>query len=88
MGMFDSVFGSCPHCHKIVEMQSKAGDCLCNEYDIYNVPVTIAKSLENNKTDYNTTCEHCGGRFTLKLLANIDKIPCRFVPLIDEDDDY
>lgn len=87
MGMFDSVIGKCPHCGEKVEMQSKAGVCNMEEYNIRQVPVVIAEDLNKTKAKYNTTCEHCSKRFTLEALSLPKFVSCVFVPLDDEDEE-
>jgi len=47
MGMFDSVMIKCTKCDKMIEVQSKAGDCCLNEYPEYAVPVEIAKTKQS-----------------------------------------
>ena len=46
MGMFDSLYVSCPECGDIVEFQSKAGDCNLISYEKTNVPIAIAIDLD------------------------------------------
>lgn len=43
MGMFDSVYVFCPNCGDEVEFQSKAGECVTEEYYLHNMPAEIAK---------------------------------------------
>lgn len=45
MGMFDSVWAECPKCHRQVEFQSKAGNCLLEDYTLDKVPLIIADDL-------------------------------------------
>lgn len=84
MGMFDSVRGRCPHCRKEVMLQSKAGECLLDTYDIESVPVEIAKDLNKTLKDYNTSCEHCGGKFTLIAKTLPQNTACELVILDEE----
>jgi hypothetical protein len=44
MGMFDSLRVPCP-CGEEVEFQSKAGDCRCRDYNLYDCPPKIAADL-------------------------------------------
>lgn len=46
MGMYDKVWINCLNCGAQVEFQSKAGPCNLNEYDIRDVPSTIAGDLD------------------------------------------
>ena len=46
MGMFDSVFVTCPQCGEEVEFQSKGGPCEMQSIrDLSNVPIDIASRL-------------------------------------------
>lgn len=45
MGMFDSVYVFCPNCGDEVEFQSKAGECVTEEYYLHNMPAEIAKDI-------------------------------------------
>ena len=70
MGMFDSVFVRCPKCSNKIEFQSKAGDCFCYKYTLYDCPDIIAADL-NGEYEY---CPGCNERVILtkpKLIAII-----------------
>ena len=69
MGMFDSVFATCPECHKKLEFQSKAGPCDLKRYNHKSVPAEIAQDLNDYGTGYDVIC--CGRKW--KLVA--EKIP-------------
>lgn len=56
MGMFDSVYGSCPHCDKKIEFQSKAGDCGLASYTLNSCPANIAMDLDGERKP----CPRCG----------------------------
>lgn len=45
MGMFDSLYVPCGNCGKSVEFQSKAGECICATYTIFDCPPAIAGDL-------------------------------------------
>lgn len=64
MGMFDSVYFECPHCGRETEEQSKAGDCLLEEYREDSIPPNIAVSLNERES----WCDHCGKQF--KIVTN------------------
>jgi len=53
MGMFDTVFIYCPHCSMDTRVQSKAGDCVLNNFDNMKRPMK---------------CEHCEGMFTVVMM--------------------
>jgi len=65
MGMFDTVFIYCPHCSMDTRVQSKAGDCVLNNFDQSSVPVEIAKDLNMKRP---MKCEHCEGMFTVVMM--------------------
>jgi hypothetical protein len=60
MGMFDSVYVTCPSCGDTVEFQSKAGECCLSNYSINSVPIEIAAALEGESKQ----CD-CGEELTL-----------------------
>lgn len=55
MGMFDSVYVSCPNCGSANEFQSKAGDCLLKDYSLDNAPPEILLDLKGQIQ----TCFNC-----------------------------
>jgi len=68
MGMFDSVIIFCPECGKQLEFQSKAGECMLQQYDASDVPANIAVDILNTRVD----CD-CGLSYTITTL----QIPSR-----------
>jgi hypothetical protein len=50
MGMYDSVVAHCPCCGKVLEFQSKAGDCLLRGFHLDEVPRQIAFDLDGSVT--------------------------------------
>ena len=71
MGMFDTVHFSCPKCNKINSIQSKAGDCMLDNYTLINAPLSILASLVEETKEYPVYCEQCNS----KLAFNIIHIP-------------
>lgn len=69
MGMFDTVHVKCPACGEILELQSKAGHCILNEYNLDNVPAHIAGDLINRELD----CRYCGAE--LKIMGYVSIWP-------------
>lgn len=57
MGMFDRVYVDCPHCGKAVAFQSKAGDCVLDNFTIETAPVEILLDVMNAPEH----CCSCGG---------------------------
>ena len=64
MGMFDSVYVNCPECGQRVEMQSKAGDCMLHEYELYDAPAILQADLAYYSPWW---CQHCGHGITIKV---------------------
>jgi len=56
MGMFDSVYVKCPNCDRLVEFQSKAGDCCLQKFNENEVPIAIAENIKGK----HETCKYCG----------------------------
>jgi len=56
MGMFDSLYASCPHCGKPVEFQSKAWNCGMDRYSIEDAPTAILVDVMNSPH----YCDRCG----------------------------
>ena len=61
MGMFDSLFVSCPKCATLNELQSKSGDCILGQYDLTTVPNDVLRNL----IDIVHTCEECSESFKI-----------------------
>ena len=55
MGMFDTVNFYCPVCGAIINIQSKAADCMLKEYDRADVPIRIAADILGEEV----TCSDC-----------------------------
>lgn len=54
MGMFDSVYFTCPSCGSQLEEQSKSGLCLLQNYHQSSVPVEVISGM-----DTVIFCYHC-----------------------------
>ena len=46
MGMFDIVYVECPECSRMIEFQSKAGNCNLDRFTKRDVPPVIAIDLD------------------------------------------
>ncbi len=68
MGMYDSVFVQCPGCRRMIEFQSKTGDCLLKKYHSNSVPLNIAVALDGAYKE----CSDCG---TIVKIESQQKIP-------------
>ncbi len=68
MGMFDTVNAKCV-CGKIIEIQSKAGQCKLGNYSIKLVPAEIAAGI-NGRVIY---CE-CGKEFKIRSVEPIRRV--------------
>lgn len=64
MGMCDTVHISCPKCNEVDEVQTKAGDCLLQEYDLDDAPPEILASLARRDP---FTCLKCGTQYKVKV---------------------
>lgn len=73
MGMFDSVWFSCPRCDEQIEVQSKAGECVLSSINPNQVPVEIAKDIENEAV----YCEKCHRSWTVVALSFVRTVPMR-----------
>lgn len=69
MGMFDSVYATCPRCGEAVEFQSKAGACALNSYSVNSVPPSIAEDLAGDVEE----CQ-CGYRLRLMPAQPINRV--------------
>ena len=66
MGMFDSVYITCPKCGDDTEFQSKAGPCMCNDYRVFNAPLSVLASIvEGDVYPRDGCCEHCGHKLEI-----------------------
>lgn len=65
MGMFDTIIYDCPSCGELASSQTKCGPCELNEYNIYDMPITVAVSFAEHGVPY--PCEHCGKTPKFKL---------------------
>lgn len=64
MGMYDSVFATCPTCKQgQIEFQSKSGECCLSTYPMNAVPVAIAEDLEGELAP--SRCSQCGALYKL-----------------------
>lgn len=45
MGMFDSIYFTCPSCGEEIEDQSKGGDCVLAKYRADAVPIDVAGGI-------------------------------------------
>lgn len=69
MGTFDSVYAPCPTCDKMVEFQSKAGECRMKRYHYTSAPPVIAADLNGRKK----TCA-CGTELTLSMAGCVTRV--------------
>lgn len=68
MGVFDSVYVPCPGCGKRHELQSKAGECCLDCFDLDNAPAVILADLGTHP-DEEYTCDVCGCEFRLRAVV-------------------
>ena len=72
MGMFDSVYVTCPKCGGSVEFQSKAGECLCINYAQGQVPAIIAADLDGD----SEFCRLCGEEIVFCAFSLPEFVSC------------
>jgi len=75
MGMFDEVVVSCPVCKNTVVFQSKAGPCIFRAYNVHEVPIAIALSLEGHKEE----CSGCGAVMALVRYNPMDTVSMKAI---------
>ncbi len=66
MGMFDRVLIPCKNCNNPLEFQTKAGECLLIDYEIFEIPVEIAIGLNGD----SEKCEVCGEVTTFRYVGS------------------
>lgn len=76
MGMFDTVWATCPECHVDMGLQTKGGLCLLDNYPEYKVPFDAAASLLSPyhyaKDVYgHITCENCQTKLYLTVIPTL-----------------
>lgn len=70
MGLYNSIYFACPRCDARLEAQSKAGDTECSTFESNEVPVVIAKDIENETLH----CEACDRDWVIAATAQINTI--------------
>lgn len=71
MGMFDSVWFTCPECKNGMEVQSKAGACSLNNYSSDQVPETIAEAISGETAYCNCGKKYVVGEEHKKKLVSV-----------------
>lgn len=56
MGMYNSIYVSCPKCDNLIEFQSKSGSCDMSSFDISKVPEQDLKGIIGDMRE----CDECG----------------------------
>jgi uncharacterized Zn finger protein len=64
MGCFDTVMIPCPTCGQHYPEQTKAGECILEEYTFDNAPPEVLASI-NQYAPF--TCEACGTVFAVQI---------------------
>ena len=65
MGLYDTVILKCPECDNEIKIQSKAGKCRLDEYQLADAPLSIAENMVD-KSPF--TCDKCGCVFSIELM--------------------
>jgi hypothetical protein len=74
--MYDSVWVDCPDCgaKNSIEFQSKADQCTCADYNKDDVPLEIAKDLNEDGIERTETCPNCHSKFLLRVDTPIPEV--------------
>lgn len=75
MGMFDIVNFICPGCEDVLEIQSKAGECMLDRFYEDRVPPAIAEDIEGEKI----YCEKCDAEYKVQANTPIANIKMELV---------
>ena len=68
MGMFDSVYVTCPKCKELVECQSKNGPCMLKKYTLESAPPDVVGGILGG--DGWVRCETCKGKLIIEPPKN------------------
>ena len=71
MGMYDTVYFTCPSCGKITEQQSKAGPCQLRQFDLKNAPLSIIADLNSDGKNDRLYCNECGIRLLIPVQFSV-----------------
>lgn len=76
MGMFDSLWTSCPRCHQPVEWQTKAGPCRMDNYGAHPEPHerTVPSWLLGAIDGERTKCPGCKAELVFHLGLGVNVI--------------
>jgi hypothetical protein len=77
MGMYDTVYATCPNCMTTLEWQSKAGDCVLDSFNKASVPIKIAEAIQ----DQIANCA-CGTKAKLKPNLTIPLRICMHTEIV------
>lgn len=64
MGMFDTVYITCPKCEERIEEQSKSGSCFLDTYTLENAPMEVLSGVVGH-----VFCYHCKTNLTVELVT-------------------
>ena len=63
MGLFDTVYISCPNCGETHSFQSKSGECVLGEYTLENCPDDVIFNINR----HSPACCDCGCVFDVDI---------------------
>lgn len=69
MGLYDTLYATCPNCAEILEFQSKVGECCLQSFGTAAVPPATAEDLEGSLQE----CQ-CGKVFKLSLFSPVTTV--------------
>lgn len=67
MGLFDTINFQCPNCGRMIQAQSKSGNCDLKEYDVTSVPLSVSSDANRHSPYW---CE-CGKKWYLTLEGTV-----------------
>lgn len=72
MGSYDTVIVECPKCGEVVEFQSKAGDCMFNNYSLRS---TLTQAPATVLADISNQAEKCSKGHTVRIHVTVIATP-------------
>jgi hypothetical protein len=67
MGLYDTIKVPCPSCGEVYYAQSKGGDCMMAEYDLYEAPQDALGDVNRHAP---FLCK-CGATFSVRLMPHV-----------------
>ena len=77
MGLYDSIYFSCPRCGDRIEAQSKSGDCNLSSYEYDSVPRDVAEDANRHAP---FTC-NCGESYQFEEDEDVNRVKLKIIHL-------